>query len=264
MSTPLLAGEPQSLGYDPRDELLTIQGFVPEAITTSRKEPGQKLTQFSEISSQPASAQARFFLNAYWPNIQAGQADRIYNEWKIFKVIQKEANMPEDSANIPQALANLFLQRLKRTMTSEEFKTEFKTIDTNFDGKMSFLEYLVWDSKLGSPAAMTYRPQVQGAKLGGAIKKVLSCEKALRDNADTLAQKEAAVAAASGVKAKMAQNDLATFKENNDVARLNADLATAQNNLFKIRKPLVEQGTQFWEQRVEQELTGLKPQRLQK
>lgn len=263
-NTPLATGEPQSLGYDPRDTLMTIQGFVPESVTTSRKEAAQKTTDFSEIATAPASEQAKYFLNAFWPNLQPGQAERIYNEWKIFKVIQKEAGQAEDSATITQNLANLFLQRLKRTMTAEDFKNEFKSIDTNFDGKMAYLEYLVWDSKFGSPASVIYRPQVQGAGLDRAIKRVLAAEKALRDNNDELVKKEAAIEAASGVKKTRAINDLATFKENNDVSRMNADLASAHNALAKERKKLSESGTQFWTDRVQQELDGLQPQRKQK
>lgn len=261
MSTPLAAGEPQSLGYDPRDSLTTIQGFVPESITKSRKEEKQSTTDFSEISAKKSSEQAKYFLNAYWPNLQPGQAERIYNEWQIFKVVQKEANMEQDSPSVPQNLANLFLQRLKRTMSAQDFKDEFHTIDTNFDGQMSYLEYLVWDSKFGSPASVIYRPQVQSAGLTRAIKKVLDCEKEIRDNTDELAAKQAAADTLTGVKKTRALNELATFKENNDVAGLNAHLASAHNNLAKERKKLSESGTKFWDDRVQQELDGLKPQK---
>lgn len=261
MSTPLATGEPQSLGYDPRDSLTTIQGFVPESITKTRKEEAQSTTDFSQISAKSASEQAKYFLNAYWPNLQPGQAERIYNEWKIFKVIQKEAGQPEDSPFVAQNLANLFLQRLKRTMSASDFKEEFKSIDTNFDGKMAYLEYLVWDSKFGSPASVIYRPQVQSAGLTRTIKGVLDCEKRIRDNGDELAKKEAAAENLTGVKKTRALNELSTFKENNDVAGLNADLASAHNRLAKERKKLKESGTQFWEDRVQQELDGLKPQK---
>lgn len=272
-TTPFLAGEPESLGsysyegkqrgYTVRDELLTIQGFVPDVVNLSRKEPTQKLTHFSEISQSTASAQARYFLNAYWPELQPGQAERFYNEWKVFKIIQKEAQIPEDSPAIPQALATLFLQRLKRTVSATEFKTEFAKIDTNFDGHMSFMEYLVWDSKFGSPAAVIYRPQVQHPNLTKAINAVLQAEQAIRANGDTRAEKVAAVEKATGVAATRAKQDLSVFDENNSLAGLNATLASAHNNLAKVRKTLKESGTAFWDERVAAELDSLKSQKQQ-
>lgn len=259
MSTPLGDNEPQAFGYDPRDELLTIQGFVPESVTATRKEAAQSVTHFSTIANAPASEQAKYFLNAFWLNLQPGQAERIYNEWKVFRVVQKEAGQAEDSPAIAQNLANLFLQRLKRTMSVQDFKDEFKRIDTNFDGKMAYLEYLVWDSGFGTPASVIYRPQVQSNNLGRRIKNVLTAEANLRQNADDLAALEEKVASLSGVKKTTAQNQLATFRENNDVAGLNAQLASAQNSLAKERKSLSESGTQFWNDRIQAELDSLKP-----
>jgi len=263
-NTPLGSNEPQSLGYDPADNLLSIQGFVPASVTSQFKADAQQATQFSEIALKPASEQAKFFLNARWPYLNPGQAERYYNEWKVFKVVQKEAGIAEDSPNVSAALARLFLDRLKRTTSATEFTAQFKDIDTNFDGNMAFIEYLVWDNKGCTPATVIYAPQVQGQAFFNACKKVIAAEGALRENANTLAAKEEAAASLEGVKKKMALNDLATFKENNDVARMNADVAAAHAKLLAERKKLKELGTEFWEQQNAAALQALKPQKAQK
>jgi hypothetical protein len=264
MTTPFKAGEPDAFGYEARDSLLTVQGFAPKEATDRRKQQPASVTHFSELIGRSASAQAQYFLNVYFDNISAADKKRVYDEWQIFKVIQKEASLAEDSPSIAQNLANLFLQRLGRTMTPTEFKEEFKSVDSNFDGKMAFLEYLCWDFKLGSPAHAVYRPQVQGGSLSSAISKVISCERALRAYDDDLAAKTAAANELTGVKGTRAKQELNNFKENTNLSQLNGDLSSAQDKLIKARGPLTERGTEFWEATVAAEAQSRLSQRAQK
>jgi hypothetical protein len=264
MSTPFKAGEPDSFGYTTEDSLLTIQGFAPKEATDRRKVEAASSTHFSDLIGSPASAQAQYFLNVYFDNVSAADKARVYSEWQTFCIIQKEASIAEDSPNIPQNLANLFLQRLGRTMTPTEFKTEFKSVDTNFDGKMAFLEYLCWDLKLGSPAHCIYRPQVQSAGLTSAIKKAIAAERALQGYDKELAAKTEAAATLTGVKGTRAQNELLTFKENTNLSGMNADVANAHEKLIKARNGLVERGAEFWAQTIADEATSRLPQKSQR
>jgi hypothetical protein len=264
MTTPFLAGEPKSFGFDERDNLATIQGHASAEAAARRKTEAGSVLQFSDVASQPASAQAKYFLNVYFDNLDATTKKAIYTEWQTFCVIQKEASMPEDSPNIPQNLANLFLQRLGRTMTPTEFKDAFKAVDTNFDGKMAYLEYLIWTHKTGSPAHAMYRPQVQSTALFNAINKSLDAERALRNYDDQLAAHTEAAETKTGVAGTRALQELNTFKENTNLAHLNADLASAYEKLLKARSGCTERGTEFWDQTVADEATSRLPQKAQR
>jgi len=266
MTTPFLAGEPDSLGYTTRDSLLTIQGFAPKEATDRRKVAAATAVNFSDIVSRPASAQAQYFLNVFFDNLSAADKSKVYSDWQVFCVQQKENGLTEDGPTIPQNLANLFLQRLGQTMTPTEFKASFKEVDSNFDGKMAYLEYLVWtfSGSVGSPANAIFRPQVQSQPLFNAIKKCLAAERALLAYADDLKAKEEAAASLTGVKGTRAKNELATFKENTNLAGLNADQANAYEKLIKARSSLTERGTEFWNSTVADEATSRLPQKAQK
>lgn len=264
MTTPFKAGEPDSFGYSTRDSLLTVQGFAPKEATDRRKAAACSSTHFSELISAPASAQAKYFLNVYFDNLSGADRSRVRSEFLVFLEIQKGASMAEDSSSIPQNLANLFLQRLGRTMTPTEFKAEFKEVDTNFDGKMAFLEYLIWDFKQGSPSHSIYRPQVQSAGLTTAIRKALAAERALRTYDDELEAKATASETLTGVKGTRAKQELLTFKENTNLSGMNADQANAYEKLIKARNGLAERGSDFWAQSIADEATSRLPQRAQK
>jgi hypothetical protein len=248
-NTPLKSSEPQDFGFDPRDDLLTIQGKVPAETTTRRKMEADVLEHFSDVSVRPASEQAKFFLNAFWYELAPGQAERIYNEWKIFKIVQKEAsssdrNIVEDGPSVTAPLARVFLQRLKRTMTAEDFTNQFKEIDTNYDGQMSYIEYLVWDSQK-TPASVIYRPQVTSAAFLKKIQAVLKAQKALRDHEDELRRLEEG-SQQEGLKGKRFASELAQYKNATSTAGLNADLASAHEGVLKTRHSLKFEGNDFW------------------
>lgn len=264
MTTAFKAGEPDSFGYSARDSLLTVQGFAPKEATDRRKAAPERSTHFSELLTSSASAQAQYFLNVYFDNLSDAQKAKIYSDWQLFKVIQKEASIAEDSQNVPQNLATLFFQRMGRTMTPTQFAAEFKEVDSNFDGKMAFLEYLCWEHKFGSPAHTIYRPQVQSGALTTAINGAIKAERALRQYADDLEAKEQAAAAGSGVAGTRAKNELATFKENTNLSAMNADLANAYEKLIKARGGLEKRGTNWWAATVEAEAKSRLASKAQK
>lgn len=251
-TTPLLPGEPQSLGFQPDDSLFTIQGKVDKQTTDSRKAPEMTLIQWSEVVSKPASEQCKFFLNAYWPYLQEGQAKRVYQEWKIFKIVQKESGtIPEDSPSVHQALALVFLQRLKRGLSKAEFDASFKQIDSNFDGQMAFGEYLCWDYKK-TPADVIYRPQRYSSKIASGIKRVLAAERALLEFDYKLAELTEK-ASQEGTAGLRGINEKEQFEKNANVQGLNAEAASAKEALLKAwvgdkePKPPKEEGDAFWE-----------------
>jgi hypothetical protein len=257
-ATPLKEGEPRSLGFLDDDELMTIQCLVPKEITDIRKKPAQQVVQFNQVVFQTASFQAIWFLNAFWPKLSPGQAERIYNEWKVFKMVQKESNLKEDSAGVKGPVARLFLQRLKRTMGKQEFDEEFKKVDSNSDGTMAWAEYLLWDHGF-TPAELIYTPQVHSQGLYRARDRTLKAERAIRDF-DAKRQALVDEAALPGVKGNTGANKLAQFDKANSKASLNGDLASAREALLKQFLKLEEEGSKFWQEMIQKEKTAAGPQ----
>lgn len=257
--TPLLPGEPQSLGFQTDDSLFTIQGKVDKQTTDIRKAPEMKLTQYTDIVVKPASEQCKFFLNAYWPYLLPGEAERVYNEWKIFKIVQKESGVfAEDSASVNQALALVFLQRLKRGLSKAEFDAEFKNIDSNFDGAMAFIEYLCWDKKK-TPADLLYRPQRYSRGIADGITRVMKAERELLNYGYEKKKLEDA-AALPGVQGTTGQQKLAQFLVATDLKRLNGEAASAKEALLKAwtASGITEEGDKFWAAAIENEkISGL-------
>lgn len=285
--TPLSEGEPSSINteggqfwLDERDSLLTIQGLVPEEVTKLHKKPAQQLIHWDNVLAQPADWQARFFLNAYWDFLLEGQADRIYDEWKIFCQIQADAvrensslkqreGLTENGPNMNLTLSTQFMTRLKRVKTAQEFKDEFKNVDSNFDGKMAFAEYLLYDSKK-SPANIIYRPQRRSVALINARNACLQAERALRKWYDD----EQAIKdriEQGGAKGKKAEAELAQYQRNTPLDNVNKDLAAAQNKLLSAYRKAAgdvksqkNKGDLFWEARVADEKNKLKSQKAQR
>lgn len=261
-TTVLQAQEPGSLGYQTDDSLFTIQGKVDKQTTDIRKAPEMKLIHWSEVVAKPASEQCKFFLNAYFPYLQPGVAERIYNEWKIFKIVQKESGtIEEDSPSVHQALALVFLQRLKRGLSKAEFDAEFKSIDSNFDGQMAFGEYLCWDHKK-SPADCMYRPQRYSANIDKAIKRVLAAERAMLTYEYDLKRLTEA-AEQSGTAGIRGKNELQQFQVNTNLQGLNAEAAAAKEKLLQAWNKETEKGDAFWAEALKNEATSTLSQKQQ-
>lgn len=275
-STPTTATElgtyPQvgTLGYCTDDELFTIQGKVDKQTTDLRKVEEQKIEQWSEVIQRPASQQCIFFLNAFWPYMKTDVAERFYNEWKVFKIIQKESGVfAEDSPSVNGALALLFMQRLKRGLTKTDFDAEFKNIDSNFDGAMAFGEYLCWDQKK-TPAEVMYRPQRYSQAIARCITRVIAAERAIKQYNYAFEALQTASDAGDGASdpavifaAKKAKNELEQFKKNSDLKGLNAEAASAKEALSKAFLAAKEEGTAFWEAQVAKESNSLLSQKQQ-
>jgi hypothetical protein len=285
--TPLAEGEPASINteggqfwFDERDSFATIQGLVPEGVTKLHNKPAQQVLHWDNVIAQPADWQARFFLNANWDFLLQGQADRIYDEWKIFCDIQKQAvrenpllkqreGLDENGPNMNLTLSTKFMTTLKRVKTAQEFKDDFKTVDSNFDGKMAFAEYLLYDAKQ-SPAYVMYRPQRRTVALINARNVALQAERKLRKWFDD----EKAImdrAKEGGAKGKKAEAELSQYRNNTPQDDINKEIAAAHNKLLsQYRKAAGDvksqknKGDLFWEKKVADELNSLKSQRNQR
>jgi len=179
---------------------------------------------FQKILSESHKSQGQFFLNAYWAE-HGDQAEDIWGKWQKMIVMDKQqfsANVTAGKASgewqektasaLDEFWSHKYLESLGKTLSVVEFRKEFAAIDTNFDKKMGFLEYLLWANKR-TPKECLSRPQ--GSTDPAALAELEKAQKLLDEvtaafnAAET--KKNEAIAAENELKAA-----LAALKEQED------------------------------------------------
>jgi len=132
--------------------------------------------EFQTATQKTYKDQGCFFLNAFW-NELADKAEDLWKHWKKFQELDKmqynalpKEKKPEiynETPSLDEFWSHKYLENLGRTLTAIQFRNEFKTIDANFDKRMSFIEFLVWEYKQPIKVLLS-RPQ--GSDGGEIIK----------------------------------------------------------------------------------------------
>jgi len=226
---------------------------------TEKLDP-EALAYFNEVCEKPFSQQAVSFLNAYWPEV-GGEAEFIFTvAWEIIKeadmhckgislvyqyeegneldfniglyFYEKLCRFVEDSKNA--SWVERFPLSQPEMMTAIKRKQELRDkVDVNFDGKITMLEYLLYQYQgVASPADFCVRSMSQGEEHPEVRKARLALEevnKRIRAYEAEKARLEAE-AAGTGVKALKAKNMLAQLdssplKEDLNVALIKAEAA---------------------------------------
>jgi len=171
-----------------------------KASFTERLDP-EALKYFNEVCSRPFQQQAVAFLNAYWPEC-GSQAEFIFTvSWEVIKYADMHSKgislihlynegldldfdiglyfyeqlckFLEDSKN-KQWTASEYAMSQPEWMTAISRKQELRThVDVNFNGRISFLEYLLYQYKaVANPADFCKRsmgtdehPEIRAARL---------------------------------------------------------------------------------------------------
>jgi hypothetical protein len=137
----------------------------------------QHKNDFHQITQKSYKDQASFFLNAFWKEFEP-KAEDIWKCYKKFidldkqqwNALPKEKRPTEnytETNSLDEFWSHKYLESHGKTLTAIEFRNEFKKIDANFDKRMSFLEFLVWEFNV-SIKEMMMRPQ--GADAGEIAK----------------------------------------------------------------------------------------------
>jgi hypothetical protein len=218
------------------------------------------LAFFSEVCKRPFSQQAVAFLNAYWNEV-GDQADFIFGcAWETIKFADMHAkgisyvHLYEEGCDLDFNIGLYFYEQLcKRLdegkewapfksytksqpemMTAIKRKTELRDkVDVNFDGRISFLEYLLYQYKdYANPADFTKRsmkggdehPEIRAARL--ALEEVNKRIRAYEAEKTRL-EEEAQQPGVRGLKAKnqLAQLDASPLKEELNTALIKAEAA---------------------------------------
>lgn len=214
---------------------------------------------FNEVCNKPFAEQAVHFLNAYWPEV-GSQAEFIFTvAWEMIKYAdmhakgislifkydegndldfniglyfyEKLCKFLEDPKN-KQWASDEYKMSQPEMMTALKRKRELREkVDVNFDGRVGFLEYLLYQYKdVANPADFCQRamngpeehPEIRKARL--ALEEVNKRIKAYEAEKARLE----AEAAGTGVKALRAKNMLAQLDSSPLKEDLNKALITAE------------------------------------
>ncbi len=228
---------------------------------TEKLEP-DALAFFNELCSKPFSEQATAFLNAYWQEV-GDQAEFIFSvAWPTMKYADMHAkgvqyiHLYEEGNELELNIGLYFYEKLNKLVESDEGKTwredakykpsmpEMMTaikrkielrekVDCNFDGRVSFLEYLLYQYQdFANPADFTFRAMktmdmeehpeiVKARKALEEVNKAIQAFEAEKHRLQTLAEKP-------GVKGLGAKHQLAAINAGPLAEDLNVKLITAE------------------------------------
>lgn len=217
------------------------------------------LAYFNAVAAKPFSQQAVAFLNAYWPEVK-DEADFVFGAaWEVIKYADMHAKgislvykydegkdldfdiglyfyeqmckFVEDPKNAKWSSAH-FPKSQPEMLTAIKRKQEIREkVDVNFDGRVSFLEYLLYQYReFANPADFVTRsmhygeehPEIRKARL--ALEEV---NKRIRAYEEEKARLEAE-AEQPGVKGLRAKNMLAQLDSSPLWEELNKALITAE------------------------------------
>ena len=220
----------------------------------------EALDYFNALCQKPFSQQAVAFLNAYWPEVHT-EADFIFSvAWDRFKYADMETKgimylyQYDEGTDLDFDIGLYFYEILckfvddpknihwKRDfprsqpemMTAIKRKVELREkVDVNFDGRISFLEYLLYQYKdVANPADFCQRsmsggdehPEIRKARL--ALEEVNKRIRAYEEEKARL-ENESKLPGVKGLKAKnlLAQLDASPLKEQLNEALIKAEAA---------------------------------------
>jgi len=218
----------------------------------------ESLEFFSQVAQKPFSQQAVSFLNAYWAEV-SHEAEFIYSvSWDVLKYADMHSKgisivyKYDEGKDVDFDIGLYFYEQLCKyvedpknskmvgpfplsqplMMTALKRKIELRDkVDVNFDGRISFLEYLLYQyQSVANPADFCSRsmkqgdehPEIRKARL--ALEEVNKSIRAYEEEKQRLTDESKG----SGVKALGAKNMLAQIDASPLKDKLNKDLITAE------------------------------------
>jgi len=248
------SGNKLKIGY------IHLSGCTGDLMSFTEKLSKEALDYFNTICQKPFSQQAVAFLNAYWPEVKS-EADFIFSvAWERIRYADMETKginyiyqydegcdldfdiglyfyeilckFVEDPKNIHWKRD--FPRSQPEMMTAIKRKVELREkVDVNFDGRISFIEYLLYQYKdVANPADFCQRsmsggdehPEIKKARL--ALEEVNKRIRAYEEEKARL-ENESKLPGVKGLKAKnlLAQLDASPLKEQLNEALIKAEAA---------------------------------------
>jgi len=218
----------------------------------------ESMKYFNEVAHRPFNQQAVAFLNAYWPEVHT-QAEFIFSvAWEMMKYAEMTSkgisllHLYDEGCDLDFDMGLYFYEQLCKflddsknaqwvapeyamsqpvMMTAIKRKVELReNVDVNFDGRISFLEYLLYQYReVANPADFCHRsmggeehPEVRAARL--ALEEVNRRIKAYEAERFRLTEESKL----PGVRGLKAINELAQLDSSPLAEQLNKALITAE------------------------------------
>lgn len=218
----------------------------------------KELAFFNELAKKSFSDQAVAFLNAYWAEV-GSQADFIFNvSWRVMKETDMHykgveyIHLYEEGINLDFDAGLYFFEKLCKycddqkneyctdeyadsmpvMMTSIVRKKELRNkVDVNFDGRVSFIEFLLYQYQaFANPASFCERAMAVGdepADVRAARLALIEVQKLINKyEAKKMALEKKSKK--KGIKGLTAKNELAQLASSPEAEALNRMLITAE------------------------------------
>lgn len=218
----------------------------------------EDLAFFNGVASSPFSTQAIAFLNAYWAEI-GSQAEFIFGcAWECIKYVDMEAkgvslvHLYKEGVDLDFDIGLRLYEYLnkyvkeKKEWSTDEYKIsqpEMMTaivrkkelrdkVDVNFDGRISMLEYLLYQYKdFANPSDFAHRMQAapeEHPEITKARKALEEVNAAIQAYENEKFRLQDIIDNGSGVKCLRAKNEMAQLESSPIKERLNRALITAE------------------------------------
>eukprot|EP00808_Paulinella_micropora_P000431 g19703.t1 len=207
---------------------------------------------YDELQKKNFEEQAIFWLNAFWDDWGKDNANTVWKWCKDFMAVDLDCwvlggKKKQDyviGASLNLTFSMKFMEKQKKVMTPVEYKKEFKTIDKNFDGEMSLIEWALHETKLSVEDLMS-KPQATTPALEEAKKELERAKKALEDVQKRRDDLEIKAKTGSGLAALKARQEWEKAQQE-DHMPLERAIIKAENNLKKQQKKVKAPPGQTW------------------
>jgi len=170
---------------------------------------------WSEIVTKKYSDQAIWFLNGFWEELES-QAENVWKWVELFAELDQDKK--GDGCELDEFWSHKFLESLGKTMTVIEMREKFRTIDVDFNKRMSLIEFLSYQFKKSIQQVIDAPQGDNQQEIEAAQAAVEAAQKAVDEMVERLAE------AKSTAEAAEAAEEAASKKE----AESNARAAEAQ------------------------------------
>jgi len=148
------------------------------------------LNKFKEVTKKTYFDQAKFFLNAFWPEYQ-GEAETV---WKYaWKFVELDLDKKKAGIDLDEFNAHRFLEQVGETKSVVQLRETLRQIDLDFNKRMALIEYLLFRYKQ-TIKELVSRPQGSNEKeLKEAEEKLRAVQDAFADLQVQLDQQQTAL-----------------------------------------------------------------------
>jgi len=165
---------------------------------------------WSEIVTKKYADQAIWFLNGFWPEVQS-HAEDVWKWVQLFSELDQDKK--GDGCELDEFWSHKFLESLGQTMTVIEMREKFRTIDVDFNKRMSLTEFLAYHFKKSIQDVIDAPQGDNQEEIEIAQAAVEKAQKAVDEMVARLdeakAASDAAEAAAAPYRAAVAENEKA-------------------------------------------------------